>query len=208
MIRLLQGCLFYGVVLGAIALAAGCASLNGPSEAGRYERLTQVPPGPNGSLFEVMSTVATTFDHDWETTAALAAHKGCRTNAVFDKYHLKHLYEQLEARLAELGVDLLHENGYIFVGVPMAGEMPDSSALTHLGTVLSGKERIHLFIPQKSPFGYTVDRQALRDIRTKLAKTGVGKDHVLLLPTDSFGLPSAMNETAKSRVMPVKICHS
>lgn len=206
-IRFLQGCLFYGVILGAVMLTGCTLSRLEPSPA-RYERLAQTPPSPGGSLFDVITTVAKQFDENWETNAALAAHKDCRTNAVFDKYHVKHLYDQLKSRFQDLdGVSLIHENGYIFVAVPMAGKAPDTRTLTKLGTMLGGNERVNLFIPGQSPFGQAVDRESLKAIRASLARSGLAKDHVLLLPMESFGLPSSL-ASVSSGIMPVKICYS
>ena len=206
-IRILQGCLFYGVMLGVLTLT-GCALPGSQQDNGRYERVSQTPPSAGTSLFDVISSVASQFDANWETNAGLEAHKGCRTNAVFDKYHVKYLYDQLKSRFKDLDrVSLVHENGYIFVAVPMSGKLPDSRALTKLGTLLGGNDRVNLFIPGQSPFGHVVDRESLKAVRANLARSGLAKDHVLLLPMDNFGLPSAM-ASASSQVMPVKICYS
>ena len=70
----------------------------------------------------------------------------------------------------------------------ISDQQPDVRLLTRLGTALSGSDNIHLFIPGDSPFGYNVDRNWLRAIRASLSRSGVDKDHVLLLPMETFAL--------------------
>lgn len=206
--RLAAGRLFMALTL---LLLGGCASMLQAPDSGRYERRAEVwntpIPTASSSLYDVISNAEGRFDESHETAAGLEAHQGCRTNAVFNQYHVRFLYDQLKARFAGLqDVRLVQENGYIYVAVPLSNDQPDYRTLTRLGTALGDHERIHLFIPGHSAFGYSVDRNSLKAIRASLSRSGMDKDHVLLLPMESFALPADL-ASARQQVMPVKICY-
>lgn len=208
--RVLRKGVRVGVAVGSLGVS-GCASIIQPPDGGRYERRAQVWNSYNehqsASLYEVISNATGRFDASHETAAGLQAHQGCRTNAVFNQYHVRFLYDQLKSRFSGVkDVTLVHENGYIYVAMPISDQQPDVRLLTRLGTALSGNEKIHLFIPGDSPFGYNVDRNSLKAIRASLSRSGVDKDHVLLLPMETFGLPADL-ASARQQVMPVKICY-
>ena len=141
-----------------------------------------------------------------ENNAALAAHEGCRTNGVFDRYHVKHLYQTLQERFETVGVSLVHENGYVFIAIPMKENEPDSFSLGQLAAVVGGNKHVQVFISRPSPFADVESRDSMRRARNALAKSGVGKDHILLLPSELLQLPSSF--TMATNELAVKLCYS
>lgn len=187
-----------------VVVFCGCSVME-RSDEGAYQRLKFEPVRSGVSLYEVISNVAGRFDDSREQAAALDAYQGCRTNAVFDKYHVRQLYLSLRERLESLGAKLIHEKGYVYVAIPAHHNEPDANTLRQFASIVGENQRVHVFIPKQSPFGDVNEREYFISIKRKLADLGIGKDHVLILPTDLFQAPEGL--MASNSAVTVKLCY-